>query len=429
MRELRPYLAYERVRDGLFQIAGRMFGFDFVRVTDVPVWHPSVEVYDVFEDKRRIGRLYLDTHDRPGKGDVGAWSVPARFGIAGVQLPELVLVARLPGGQPGDPGLMGLGNVRTFFHEFGHILHGLSMSGAPWLGRSRSTSSREHEFFEISSQLLEEWVTNPGVLATFARHYQTGEPVPPSLIRALQRTEQFLRGAGVRNEAVRARFALSLHDRNPDSLEPNELYRDIFTAYVPTPFHDGRYFPASYQRLRNAGAATHYSYLWAEVIVKDLFSQFDRTNLLDPTVARRYKETVLAPGTSKPGAELVRDFLGRPYNVSAWENWLNEGRSGSTFSHWLTVIAAPSAAWPASSLQERNRAGEDLVQSGLIPRPRSGEELHCAFRRTDALVLRLARHSLDSVPVAPPGHVLILFFWSADRNQSREIRRSDTILR
>jgi thimet oligopeptidase len=102
------------------------------------------------------------------------------------------------------------------------------------------------------------------------------------------------------------------------------MYRDIFKTYVPTPFHEGRYFPAGFQQLRNAGGATLYRYLWAEVIVKDLFSQFDRANLLDPTIARRYKETVLAPGTSKPGARLVQDFLGRPFNVNAWEKWLNE---------------------------------------------------------------------------------------------------------
>ncbi|HUF80386.1 MAG TPA: M3 family metallopeptidase [Burkholderiales bacterium] len=191
------------------------------------------------------------------------------------------------------------------------------------LGRSRS---REHDFFETSSQLLEEWVTNPGVLATFAKHYQTGEPIPPSLIQRLQLTEQFPRGAVVRGEAVRAKLSLSLHDRDPDSVEPNEVYRDIFKAYVPAPFQEGRYFPAGFLQLRNAGGATVYRYLWAEVIVKDLFSHFDRAKLLDPTIARRYKETVLAPGTSKPGAELIEDFLGRPFNGKAREQWLNEGR-------------------------------------------------------------------------------------------------------
>jgi thimet oligopeptidase len=320
--ELRPYLAYERVRDGLFQIARRMYGFDFVRVTDRPVWHPSVETYDAYEDKRRIGRIYLDTHARPGKAGTGARAAAARFGIAGLQLPELVLIARLPGGQPGDPGLMDLGSVRTFFHEFGHVLHGLAMHDRKWLGR---IGSREHDFFETSSQLLEEWVTNPGVLATFARHYQTGASIPASLIQRLQRSEQFPRAAVVRGEVVRARLSLSLHDRDPESVEPNEIYRDISKASVPFPFQEGRYFPAGFQQLRNAGGATGYRYLWAEVIVKDLFSQFDPANLLEPTIARRYKETVLAPGTSKPGADLVQDFLGRPFNVRAWEKWLNEG--------------------------------------------------------------------------------------------------------
>jgi thimet oligopeptidase len=192
MRELRPYLAYERVRDGLFQIARSMFGFEFVRVTDVPVWHPSVEAYEVLEDKRRIGRVYLDTHPRPGKAGTGASGGAVRSGIAGLQLPEIVLLARFPGGQPGDPGLMGLGGARTFFHEFGHVLHGLASGGAKWLGPSHET-----DFTEAPSQLLEEWVTNPGVLATFGRHYQTGEPIPPSLIERLNRAEEFPRGAPV----------------------------------------------------------------------------------------------------------------------------------------------------------------------------------------------------------------------------------------
>jgi thimet oligopeptidase len=323
--ELRPYLGYDRVRDGLFTIAGSMYGFAFVRVTDAPVWHPAVEAYDVYEDKRRIGRLYLDTHPRPGKAGTDAGVFSARAGIAGLQLPELVLVARLPGGRPGDPGLMNLADVTLFFHEFGHVLHVFAISGRTWLGR---IDSREHDFFETPSQLLEEWVTNPRVLAMFARHHQTGEPIPASLIERLQRSDQFFRGGPTRGEVVRAKFSLSLHDRDPESVEPNELYRDIFKRYLPAPFQEGRYFPAGFVQLRQAGGANHYRYLWSEVIVKDLFSQFDRANLLDPTVARRYKETVLAPGTSKPGAELVQDFLGRPFNVTAWENWLDEGDPG-----------------------------------------------------------------------------------------------------
>jgi thimet oligopeptidase len=176
--------------------------------------------------------------------------------------------------------------------------------------------------------LLEEWVTNPGVLATFGRHYQTGEPIPPSLIERLNRAEEFPRGAPVRGDAVRARLSLSLHDRDSESVEPNEIYRDIFTAYVSTPFQEGRYFPASFLQLRNDGGASVYRYLWSEVIVKDLFSQFDRANLLDPAIARRYKETVLAPRTSKPGVALIQNFLGRPFAVAAWEKWLNEETPG-----------------------------------------------------------------------------------------------------
>jgi thimet oligopeptidase len=318
VRELRPYLAYEGVRDGLLQVTSTLFGFDYVRVTDVPVWHPSVEIYEVSEQGRRVGRIYLDTHPRPGKAGSGASMVGVRRGVRGVQLPELVLVARFPGGQPGDPGLMAPGAVTTFFHEFGHAVHGLAVRDLDWI-----VLPLERDFLEVPSQLLEEWSTDPSVLATFARHYQTDEPVPADLLQRMRRAGEFARGASVRNDALHAQFSLSLHDRDPAGVEANELYRDIASAHLPNPYAEGVYAPAGLVYLRNQGNASRYRYLWGEVITKDLFSQFDASNLLDPVMGRKYKETVLAPGGSKPAAELVQAFLGRPFNAAAWEKWLN----------------------------------------------------------------------------------------------------------
>jgi thimet oligopeptidase len=316
-RELRPYLAYDRVRDGLFAVTSKLFGFDYVRIKDVPVWHPSVEVYDVSEGGRRVGRIYFDTHPRPGKAGTGASMAAARRGVRGVQLPELVLIARFPGGQPGDPGLMMPSAVTLFFHEFGHAVHGLAMRNRDWIA-----PRLERDFVEVPSQLFEEWSTDPSVLATFARHYETGAPVPPTLLERMRRASEFSRGVAVRTDALHARFSLSLHDRNPAGVEPNEVYREIANAYLPNPYTEGVYAPVSLRSLGGRGAS-RYTYLWGEIITKDLFSQFDAANLLDPVMGRKYRETVLAPGESKPAAELVQDFLGRPFNIASWEKWLN----------------------------------------------------------------------------------------------------------
>jgi thimet oligopeptidase len=315
--ELRPYLAYDRVRDGLLQVTSTLFGFHYARVTDVPVWHPSVVVYDVSEEGRRVGRIYLDPHPRPGKAGTGASMRAVRRGVRGVQLPEIVLIARFPGGQPGDPGLMMPGAVTLFFHEFGHVVHALAASGRDWI-----VPRLERDFEEVPSQLLEEWSTDRSVLATFARHYQTDEPVPATLLQRMRRAGETSRGAAVRTDALYARFSLSLHDRDPAGVEPNEVFREIANAHLPNPYTDGVYAPAGLRSLRGRGAS-RYTYLWGEVITKDLFSQFDASNLLDPVMGRKYKETVLAPGGSKPAAELIRAFLGRPFNAAAWEKWLN----------------------------------------------------------------------------------------------------------
>jgi thimet oligopeptidase len=197
------------------------------------------------------------------------------------------------------------------------VVHALAASGRDWI-----VPRLERDFVEVPSQLLEEWSTDPSVLATFARHYQTDEPVPAALLHRMRRAGEFSRGAAVRTDALYARFSLSLHDRDPAGVEPNGVYREIANAYLPNPYTEGVYAPAGLRSLRGGGAS-RYTYLWGEIITKDLFSRFDAANLLDPAMGRKYRETVLAPGGSKPAAELVQTFLGRPFNVAAWERWLN----------------------------------------------------------------------------------------------------------
>jgi thimet oligopeptidase len=213
--------------------------------------------------------------------------------------------------------------MTLFFHEFGHVIHGLAVGDREWI-----LLQLERDFFEVPSQLLEEWSTDPSVLATFARHHQTNEPVPPALLQRMRRASELTRGIVVRNDALQAAFSLSLHSGDPAGMDPDEIYRDLLSVHLPHPYTlvEGVHPVASLLYVGNQNAASRYRYLWGEVITKDLFSQFDRSNLLGPAIARRYKETVLAPSGSKPAAELVQDFLGRPFDVTAWESWLNGRR-------------------------------------------------------------------------------------------------------
>ena len=327
-RLLRPYLPYERVRQGVFDVASRLFGVSYRPAKDAVVWHPAVEAYDMLQDGKPIGRFYLDTHPRPNKQNSGAITYDVRAGVAGHRLPEVVLVASLPGGQPGDPGLLSHNEAVTFFHEFGHLVHAFVSRNVKYFGLRNPP---EREFGEVSSQMLEEWMWDPATLAIFAKHYETNEPIPQMLVKQMQRASEFGKAigpTGVRQQMYVARLMLSLHDRDPKSVDSTALLRESMQKYLPFPYVEGTHRQMVITHFANSGyASAYYLYMWSLVIAKDLFNQFDQNDLLAPGVARRFRDKVLAPGGSKPAAALVQDFLGRPFNAKAWEAWLNRDPS------------------------------------------------------------------------------------------------------
>ena len=317
-QKVRPYFPYEAVKQGVLDLSSRLFGLTFQRVS-VPVWHPSVEAYEMFEGGRRVGRFYLDMHPRPGKFSHAA-HFAIRAGIGGQDLPEGALICNLPGGTAGDPGLMSHDDVRTMFHEFGHLLHAQLGGRGRWLGQSGVKT--EWDFVEAPSQMLEEWIRDPAVLATFARHYQTGEPIPADLVRQMNRAEAFGRALDVRGQMALARISLSVYDRPPALVNTDSIVQAINAAYLPYPPMPETHFQASFGHL-DGYSAIYYTYMWSLVIAKDLFSGFDRSDLLAPAPAKRYREAILAPGGSAPAAVLVERFLGRPFSFDAWRRWLD----------------------------------------------------------------------------------------------------------
>ena len=317
-RALREYFEYGRVKAGLMRLIERLFAIEFRQRDDIPVWHPEVECHDVFAtDGRLLGRIFLDMHPRPDKYNHAAMFAMTT-GKAGVRLPECALVCNLP--RPGaQPALMQYSDVRTVFHEFGHLIHHILGGHTRWSGTSGLAT--EWDFVEAPSQLLEEWIRDAETLATFAVHHRTGEVLPADMVARLRAAEEFGKGVFVCQQMFYATVSFELHRRHPAGLDPLAVEREAQQRLTPFPHVEGTHFYAGFGHLEGY-TALYCTYMWSLVIAKDLFTVFARDGLLSETAAARYRDTVLAPGGSAPAAELVENFLGRPYDVAAFQAWL-----------------------------------------------------------------------------------------------------------
>jgi len=319
-QSVRPYFPFGRVKQGVLDVTSKLFGVEFRKLDQAPVWHASVECYEMFKDDVLCGRFYLDMHPRENKYNHAA-EFAVRSGIAGRQIPEAALICNFPGGLEGDPGLMEHSDVVTLFHEFGHLLHHLLGGQQQWIGISGIQT--EWDFVEAPSQMLEEWAWDPATLATFAKHHQTNESIPAVLVEKMRKAAEFGKGLQVRTQMSYARLSLSCHDRDPREVNTEVLTKSIYERYRPFKFVDGTHFQCSFGHLTDY-SAVYYTYMWSLVIAKDFFGQFDRAQLLSDQTARRYRDSVLVPGGSKPASQLVRDFLGRDFTFEAWQSWLSE---------------------------------------------------------------------------------------------------------
>jgi thimet oligopeptidase len=326
-QQARPYFPFEEVKQGVLSSTEKMFGLTYKRIENADVWDPSVEAYEVWEDGRMIGRFYLDLHPRPGKYNHAA-NFGIRNGVEGIQIPEAALVCNFAGGKPGDPGLMEHGDVVTFFHEFGHLIHSVLGGHEPWEGISGI--STEWDFVEAPSQMLEEWTWNPGVLQTFAKHYQTGEPIPVEMVERMRKADWFGRATSIAYQTLYSAISLDYYNRPAKEVDTDAILRSLEPKYTPYASVPDTHFQAAFGHL-DGYSAIYYTYMWSLVISKDMFSRFDKSNLLDPVIAKRYRDTVIGQGGSAPAAKLVHNFLGRDYDFRSFDEWLaGEPKSGPT---------------------------------------------------------------------------------------------------
>jgi thimet oligopeptidase len=314
----RPYFPFEGVKKGVLDVTAKLYGVSYKRIPNPDVWDPSVEAYEIYDGKKLLGRFFFDLHPRAGKFNHAA-QFGIRTGVEGTQLPEACLVCNLPGGVKGDPGLMEHDDVLTFFHEFGHLLHSIFAGHQHWAPLAGIAT--EQDFVEAPSQMLEEWAWDPAVLQTFAKHYQTGAPIPAEMVENLRKSSVFGRAIDNAYQADYAALSLNLYNRDPAQVNSDSLAVTYDREFVPFPPVPDTHWQMSFGHL-DGYSAVYYTYLWSLVIAKDMFTKFDRAHLLAPGIATRYRKVVLTPGGTKPAAELVHDFLGRDFQYDAYEAWL-----------------------------------------------------------------------------------------------------------
>jgi thimet oligopeptidase len=308
-QEVRRYFDFTRVHQGLLDVTGRLFGLTYEQVR-VPTWHDEVTSYDVLLGDERIGRIHLDLHPRERK-----YNHAAQFdlvpGVRERQLPEGVLVCNF------NRGLMDHQEVVTLFHEFGHLMHYVLAGRHEWVRFSGVAT--EWDFVETPSQMLEEWAWDASVLQSFALDTD-GIPIPTELVERMRAAAEFGKGFLARTQMFYAALSYKLHLEVPEDIT-TRLF-EIYSEYSLVAPIEGTHFHAGFGHLEGYSSA-YYTYMWSLVIAKDLFSAFDPDDLFAPDVAQRYRDTVLAPGGSQDAADLVANFLGRPYNTEAFSAWLN----------------------------------------------------------------------------------------------------------
>jgi peptidyl-dipeptidase Dcp len=316
--EVKPYLQLERLRDGMFWVAGELLGLRFEPLRDVPVYHPDVRVWEVTRDGRHVGLFYFDPYARRGKAS-GAWmnAYRAQERFEGDITTIVSNNANFVKPQPGEPVLVSWHDAVTLFHEFGHALHGLSSDVAY---PSLAGTSVDRDYVEFPSQLLEHWLRTPQVLDRFARHCRTGEPMPRALLAKLERAARFNQGFDTVEYLASAIVDMRMHLEpekvrdvarfEREALEELGMPREIAMRHrLP---HFNHLFSS------DAYSAGYYSYLWADTLTADAFEAFmEGEGPFDRTVARRLAECVLSRGNTQDAEEAYRAFRGRDAGIEA----------------------------------------------------------------------------------------------------------------
>ncbi|RYG94381.1 MAG: tetraacyldisaccharide 4'-kinase, partial [Alphaproteobacteria bacterium] len=304
---------YDNVRDGILALTEDLFKLD-IREWDTPTWHEDVEAYEVVEGGKVIGRFYFDNHPRQGKY-THANMIPLRAGLQGRTVPVGALVQNFPEGK------MEHGQVETFLHEFGHMLHGiLGGQSHRWFGTSGITN--EWDFVEAPSQVLENWVYDYDTLSRFAKN-EKGETIPRELVEKMNAARYFGLGLSDMRQLGLSNISLKFHEGVPQG-NLGDLTRQYEGKFDPMGYPTGTQMQDAFGHL-NGYSAAYYTYRWSVVVADDMFTRFAKEGLRNPQTAADYRNFILAPGGSGPSAALVKQFLGRDISLDAYREKVAKG--------------------------------------------------------------------------------------------------------
>jgi peptidyl-dipeptidase Dcp len=317
---VKPYFELESVlKNGVFYTFGKLYGIEFRERKDLPVYEPTVRVFDVFgKDGQQIGLFYADYYQRDSKRG-GAW-MDAYISQSRLlhQMPVVVNVMNIPQPAAGEPTLLSLDHVTTMFHELGHGVHGLFSSVEyPTL----SGTSVPRDFVEFPSTFHEDWAIHPEVLSNYAKHYMTGEPIPKELLDKSIAANKFNKGFDTLEYLSAALIDIGWHSISPDQVPTDvekfesELLKSYGVDYAPVP---PRYKTAYFAHVWSGGySASYYAYLWSEVLAADAFAHMKTLGGLTPENGRVYREKILSKGGTREVMEQYKDFRGQEPTVDA----------------------------------------------------------------------------------------------------------------
>ncbi|WP_084123335.1 M3 family metallopeptidase [Aquiflexum balticum] len=318
-QEVKPYFALDKVQDGVFMVVKNLWGLTFEEIKDIPVYHPDAKAYEVKEaDGTHVGVLYMDFHPRASKRG-GAWmtSYRAQKSINGERkAPVISIVCNFTRPTADAPALLTFDEVSTFFHEFGHALHGL-LSNVQY--RSLAGTSVPRDFVELPSQIMENWATEPTVLKQYAIHYKTGEVIPDALIEKLQKSGTFGQGFGTTEYLAASLLDLDYHTQtSPISLSADEFEKasmdkiGLMEEIIP------RYRSTYFSHIFSGGYSSgYYSYIWSGVLDTDAFQAFKETDLFNQDKAQAFRKEILERGGTDDPMKMYVNFRGAEPKIDA----------------------------------------------------------------------------------------------------------------
>lgn len=305
--DIKPYFKLENVRNGAFAVANKLYGITMTKLDGIPVYHPDVEVFEVkAEDGSQVGIFYVDYFPRSGKRG-GAWMSNYREQYGEIR-PLVCNVCSFTKPVGNTPSLLTMDEVETLFHEFGHALHGL-LTRCQYKGTSGTNVVRD--FVELPSQINEHWATEPEVLKMYAKHYQTGEVIPDSLIEKILKQKTFNQGFMTTELLAAAILDMNLHNlTNTQGVDVVAYEKEAMDQLGLISQIAPRYRTTYFNHIIGGYAAGYYSYLWANVLDNDAFEAFKEHGIFDKQTADLFRQNVLEKGDSEDPMTLYKNFRG-----------------------------------------------------------------------------------------------------------------------